>query len=66
MLKSDAYWSITLDVVCPHCKADIDLIDDDSVEKEDLPQPGQYIPDLNLEVECPKCNSTFLVHNTFY
>lgn len=59
-MKVEAAWSISLDVECPHCKADFDLTDGDDFWA--CAQPGEHGTDrtTDLETVCPKCDGQFL------
>jgi len=54
--KLYADWSISLDVECPHCKTDIDLIEHAG---ECLESVDPLAQDAEIEVTCPKCDKEF-------
>ena len=60
----EANWTVTLDVLCPKCEKDVDLLDDPEfwMDQEDL-KVGQEKE--NLSVWCPECGEEF-VCNTLY
>jgi len=59
-----ATWVIHLFVECPHCKEDVDLMDDpDFLSDNPALKVGEHGTDLssNLDVTCPECGEEFLV-----
>lgn len=59
-----ATWHIELNVECPSCKEDVDLLAVSNFweGKHDI-EPGQSVTDL--EVCCPECQAEFSVDTTY-
>jgi phage FluMu protein Com len=58
-----AYWSLSLDVKCPHCKNDVDLITTpdfwDGRRFQACEQDTSQT--TNVDVFCPECSEEFQV-----
>ena len=57
-----AFWSISLDVECPNCKTDFDLVESD-VFRESGINPLERA--RGYEATCPICKHEFLVDLEF-
>lgn len=55
--KNVAFWSIQLHAECPSCKAEFDLIDQDSFRESGVDPLGRV---KDYEVTCPRCEHEFL------
>jgi len=62
-----AAWSISLDVECPHCKYEYDILSETDFWTDTNIKPIEHdTPNSrNYEVECPKCEKEFLVDFTY-
>jgi endogenous inhibitor of DNA gyrase (YacG/DUF329 family) len=59
--KICAQWNISLDVECPHCKNDVDLMDmDDFGEYLNKGTIDDSLHVENVEVYCPECGEDFV------
>ncbi len=62
MSNIPATWSISLDLNCPKCNEQIDLIDDDSFKESGI-NPLERAH--GYETSCPHCEYEFLVDLEF-
>jgi len=60
MPNPTAYWDISLNVECPACYEDVDLLEyEDFWDGRTHPEPAERME--NVEVVCPKCSHEFSV-----
>lgn len=63
MSKNYATWHVSLDVECPHCGEDVDLLDDPEFLTGSDFEVAETRTDAtrDVEVTCPKCDKEFIV-----
>ncbi|WP_290925052.1 hypothetical protein [Halodesulfovibrio sp.] len=57
--KITADWTLELNATCPHCKEEVDLLEDCDFW-EDKPNSFAILHLKNQEVYCPECGKTFI------
>jgi len=64
MPNPTAYWDISLNVECPACHEDVDLLEyADFWDGREHPCPAESME--GVEVVCPKCSHEFTVNTAF-
>lgn len=63
MLKTEAYTSLEITCLCPHCDAFLDVRDQCI---ENLTNGELSAENIEQEIICKKCNETFIITDIHY
>lgn len=67
MIKVEAFLTAQLEVICPHCQHEYDLLNIDGYEDYATPIFNNDWDELKeMEIECPKCEKEFQISEVIW